>query len=133
MPTQQKGALATQPTFEQLMESIQRLQVEFNSFQSTSCEQLVNFSIGSAYIINDVTTIIDDESNTSMNAHSPSESHVNSVLYYHTSVPIILFAPVPTLHVPTADAIVIHSAVYFASIDSFFYSSAPTLYRLGIG
>jgi hypothetical protein len=115
-------------TLEELKESIQRLQTELNCFRDPWTEQLSQSSINLAAVPTILPSILDDIPALSL---SPDDVVNNKD---HEESPLATPYDNALSHVTTTIlALFYRHESHIASIGSFFYSNASTLYRLGIG
>ena len=123
MPTQHNGA-----TIEEIKESIRQLQMELNCFRDSLTEQLTQSSINLSAVPQILPSILenipalplspDDIVSTKDPEESPiAPSYDNDLSHGNTTILASYYR---------------HES-HIASIGSFFYSNASTLYRLGIG
>ena len=144
MPNHRNGTTSHQPTMEEIQESIRQLQMELNSYRCPCTEQSTHSLI-----------------NPSVPLPPAVSTSPSSILANISALPISTFDVIHTVHSEDAhlatfyDNVIYHAtnicmsqisaskakmlASYYchesniASSDSFFYSNASTLFRLGIG
>ena len=131
-------------TTEDLQESIRQLTMEINSYWCSCTEQFNHSSINpSVHLPPAVSTsppsILDDISarpissfaviNTVHYEHSHFATFYDNVIYHDTTIGM---SQISTFNETMLASYYRHES-NIASLDSFFYSTASTLYRLGIG